>query len=71
MEFAFAEIQALSVQDYSLENYTALLLVLDTREEVSNTRDRLRYGFLAHGTTIGEDTESDDSKIYLGSSLCD
>ncbi len=65
------EFDALTVTSpvYSLEVYTALLGVLDDRESVSSTRDRLRYIFMAGGVAI-EVSSAGKSNIFLGSSLC-
>ena len=67
-EFAFPEIQALTTPDYSASNYAAILLVLDTREVMSATRDRLRFAFLANGAELPVPTPS-ASRIFLGSGL--
>lgn len=57
-------------QAYTAALYTEVLLVLDSREAVSNARDRLRYYFLARGAELSEATPAGKSKIYLGSDLC-
>lgn len=57
-----------STQEYSVEVYTELLAVLDSREAVSDIRDRLRYYFLAAGVSISE-SDVGSSNIYVGSSL--
>lgn len=53
-------------------NYTALLLVLDTREAVSGTRDRLKYGFMANGLAdpSASTPAQGSTKIYVGDDLC-
>jgi hypothetical protein len=56
------------VQDFSIDNYNFLLGVLDARETVSSTRDRLRYYFMAKGTTVDESTPA-KSKILVGAVL--
>ena len=55
-------------EEYSVEVYEALLAILDARESVSNTRDRLQYYFLARGveTSALEGT----SNILVGDVLC-
>lgn len=68
-EFAYSEIAALTVQNYSTTTYAALLAVLDAREVVSSDRDRLKYYFQAKGTTIDQQSAA-RSEIYLGSGLC-
>ncbi len=59
----------LEVQEYSAAVYTVLLGILDDRESVSSTRDRLRSYFLARGTQV-ESSSAGKSNIYLGSGLC-
>lgn len=63
-EFTFTDLNP----SYTVELYGALLGVLDGREAVSNTRDRLRYFFLARGIEVGELTPK-PSNIFLGSVL--
>lgn len=67
-EFAFDEIAALDVQEYSADVYTALLLVLDTRESLSETRTRLKNYFEARGTAVTA-TSAGASNIFLGAGL--
>ena len=67
-EWAFPEIAALSFQDYRLENYTALLLVLDTREAVSSDRERLKGYFISQGTDVSL-TSRAKSQVFLGGGL--
>lgn len=57
-------------QTYTKALYTEVLLVLDSREAVSNTRDRLGYYFKARGVDIGDTPSAGSSKIYLGDDLC-
>lgn len=57
-----------STEEYSVDVYTELLAVLDSRESVSDTRDRLRYYFLARGVSVSE-SDQVSSNIYVGSSL--
>lgn len=57
-------------QEYTSVVYDELLAVLDSRETVSNTRDRLRYYFLAKDVEISE-TEAAETNIYAGDVLCD
>jgi hypothetical protein len=66
-EFSGLEIESAS---YNSATYDALLAILDARETVSNTRDRLRYYFLARNVSISE-TSAGKSNIYIGSVLCD
>ena len=57
-------------QEYSVAVYEALLEILDDREAVSSTRDRLRYYFLARGVEV-EESSPGRSNIYVGSVLGD
>jgi hypothetical protein len=66
-EFAAASLTA--TNSYSTETYLALLNVIDNRELVSDTRDRLRYMFLARGISLPEETSTDKSNIFVGASL--
>ncbi len=59
-----------TVPEYSVANYTALLSVLDAREMVTNTRDKLRYFFLAKGVAVGEAATASKSNIFLGGPVC-
>lgn len=61
----------ITVEDetYTAELYTEIILVLDTREAVSNTRDRLTAYFTARGVAVTEPSAG-VSKIYLGDALC-
>lgn len=63
-EFTFGNLDP----QYSVELYAALLAVLDGREAVSSTRDRLRYFFLARGIEVGE-LPSPNTNIFIGSVL--
>ena len=66
------EFDALSIETYGydLATYNALLAVVDARESVSDTRDRLRYYFLAKGVAVSE-SSSGKSNILIGFGLCD
>lgn len=59
-----------TVADYTLETYTQLLAVIDSRETVSNTRDRLTYYYLARGVEVSASTAG-KSNIYVGDALCE
>lgn len=48
----WSTIDDLNDQSYTLENYEALLGILDARDSVSNARDRLAYYFKAAGVEI-------------------
>jgi hypothetical protein len=50
------------------EVYVALLAVLDAREAVTETRDRLRHYFLAKGVSLPEATPG-NSSIFVGGVL--
>lgn len=64
------ELITIESQAYTKALYTEILLVLDSREAVSNTRDRLGFYFKARGVDIGEPPPAGSSKIYLGDDLC-
>lgn len=59
----------IEVQAYTAALYTEIMLVLDSREAVSNTRDRLTSYFAARGVSVTEPSAG-VSKIYVGSDLC-
>jgi hypothetical protein len=61
-------IDSLTDQSYTLENYNALLGILDARESVSSARDRLRYYFLAAGVQVTESTNP-KSDVFIGAAL--
>lgn len=69
-EFAYEEVAALTVQDYSETTYTAVLAVLDAREVVSTDRDRLKGYFASKGTFV-EQSSAARTEIFLGAGLCD
>lgn len=69
-EFAYSEIAALTVQDYSETTYKAVLAVLDAREVVSTDRDRLKGYFASKGTFV-EQSSAARTEIFLGAGLCD
>jgi hypothetical protein len=64
-EFEMITIEA---QAYTAELYTEVMIVLDSRESVSATRDRLTYYFQARGVQVTEPSAG-ISNIFLGSSL--
>ena len=66
-EFSDLEIESYA---YDAPTYEALLAVVDARESVSNTRDRLRYYFLARGVSVSE-SSAVKSNILVGAVLCD
>lgn len=53
---------------YSVGLYTELLAILGSRDLVSNTRDRLRFYFLARGVAVSEKSTG-RSNILVGSVL--
>lgn len=53
---------------FDLETYEALLTVLDSRESMSCTRDRLRFYFLARGVEVPESSPG-KSQIFVGGVL--
>lgn len=58
----------ISLQVYTEDLYNEILSVLDSRESVSNTRDRLTYYFQARGVEVTEPSAG-KSNIYVGSVL--
>lgn len=67
------EFESLEVEDqeYTSEVYEALLGVLDARELVSNTRDRLTSYFTARGVSVTETAADDKTNILVGGVLCE
>jgi len=57
----------------TVEGYDALVSILESRENVSNSLQRLEYYYLSRGIDISgaADTESTDSVLFLGSDLSD
>ncbi len=58
-------IDDLTDQSVTLENYTALLGILDERESVSNARDRLAFYFKAGGVEVPE-SSAGKTNIFIG-----
>jgi hypothetical protein len=56
-------------EDYRLENYEALDLVLVSRETMSLSRDRLRFYFQAAGTAGVVEAPAGKSNILIGAAL--
>ncbi len=56
-------------QSYTSALYAEVMLVLDSREAVSNTRDRLTHYFQARGVAVVAAAVG-KSEIYLGGDLC-
>ncbi len=54
--------------EFNTETYEALVPVLESREDVSTTKDRLEYLFLAKGAAVVAPTD-DASGIYMGDAL--
>jgi len=61
-------IDTLTDQSYTLENYNALLGILDERESVSAARDRLKYYFQAAGIEITASSNA-KSNVFIGAAL--
>ncbi len=55
--------------NYDVDSYNALLGVIDSREGVSTTRDRLTNYYLARGVEVSAPPVG-TSNIFLGSPLC-
>ncbi len=66
------EFDALSVTDDSLpvEIYTAIAGVLDSRESVSDQKDRLKYYYLARGVQVSTITSA-RTNILIGFPIAD
>ena len=64
------EYDSIDVFAYGLnvETFNVLLTILDARELVSNTRDRLKYYFLSRGVEV-ELTSAATSNIFIGAVL--
>lgn len=58
------------VEALDLASYNDLLSVLDSRELVSNTRDRLGYYYMAAGVEISQSSAEATSNILVGGALC-
>lgn len=66
-EFESIEIES---QTYTSELYEALLEIIDARELVSGTRDRLTYFFLAKGVSVSASSPA-KSNILIGGAACE
>lgn len=64
------EMITISELAYTKPLYSEILLVLDSREAVSSTRDRLGFYFKARGVELEPTPAASKSEIYLGGSLC-
>jgi hypothetical protein len=62
------EMITVTVPSYSKELYTEIMLVLDSRQSVNATRDRLTFYFRAKGAVVTEPTAA-KSQIFIGSGL--
>ncbi len=65
----FASIDEDLSYGYNSDTYDALASMLETREAVSTTQDRLSYFFRAKGVEITVNATG-TSNIYVGSVLC-
>lgn len=65
-EFGYIEQTA---ETYTAALYAEILLVLDTRESISDTRSRLTSYFKALGVAVVAPAAS-KSNIFLGDTLC-
>jgi hypothetical protein len=54
---------------YNQATYSALSLVLDSRESVSSLQDRLKYFFQSKGVTVSEVVPAGKTNIYIGDVL--
>ena len=64
------EFEIITIESQTLTKalYLEIMLVLDSRETVSNTRDRLTYYFKARGVEVSEPSAA-NSNIFLGADL--
>lgn len=65
------EFDAIELEDTDnlVDNYNALLGLLESREAISESRTRLQYYFLAKGADVGSDSPSGSSNIFVGNCL--
>lgn len=63
------ELITVETQAYTKALYDEVMLVLDSRESVSSTRDRLTFFFKARGVEVTAPAVA-KSNVYLGSGLC-
>lgn len=63
------ELITITSQTYTAALYAEIMLVLDSREAVSNTRDRLTAYFTARGVQVTTPSVA-NSKIFIGDGLC-
>lgn len=54
---------------YTDETYDALKAVLDTRESVSETHERLKAVYRAKGVVVSSDAIDAQSQIFIGDEL--
>jgi hypothetical protein len=66
-----SEFSSLTITVVSLDvlTYEALLAVLTARESVSDSRDRLRYYYLARGVSIPTEPAG-KTNIFIGGEVC-
>lgn len=58
----------LDAGDYNIEAYNVLLAILDERESVSTSRDRLRAYFLARGLEVPT-SDNGKTNIFVGADI--
>lgn len=56
-------------QAFSLPVYAELTMILDAREDVSGTKDRLKFYFKAKGANLDAEAAAAKSNILLGRGL--
>ncbi len=68
-EYDLDAIQAIETQTYDVASYNGLASLLDFRESISTTRDKLKAYYAAKGVSVTQ-PEVAKSNIYIGSALC-
>lgn len=63
------ELITIETQAYTAALYAEIMLVLDSRESVSSTRDRLTFYFKAKGVEVTQPSAG-VTNIYCGDDLC-
>lgn len=63
------ELITADTQDYTQELYSEVIAVLDSREAVSATRDRVKFYFQAKGVSVEAAAAAASSNIFFGDEL--
>lgn len=65
----YETLSSLTEEEYTVETYTGLKGVLETRESVSGQLKRLKAYFISKGVAIDTPARDATSQIFLGSPL--